>query len=463
MPLPTTFAGVSARGEGLFTSVVSLGGSYFVATITQGNTGSDLLNWKNPASKPLVVDNLGNYWIVFNDSNTASSTNLQSVIIKFDNNGTLLFQKNISTAQVYLSSLATDSSGNIYASVSSGTNGGVMKITNAGAISWTKGQHPTAGGGAFGASVAIDSSNNVYSGLGIMDNNITGILVPKIYKLDSSGGTLITDGSSWYRAVALSSNGTYLRGMITDTSNNVYIAGSYPFNGSSNYYLIAKVNSSLTVSWAYYLAASGDGKFYNVGLDSTGNVYAAGSVDTTTPVITKFNNSGTKQWFYSVTGITTPSEITSLTTDLAGNSYVCGYSNNGNTTGGTFIIKIDTSGAIVWQRKITMYGTSGSNVNTKPQGIYLDSFNNFYVIGNFTSSNGSINVWTVKLPTDGTKTGTYSVGGFTFAYASITTYSLTSSSPSVGSAVDNGNPGATSTNSYASVSSSYTEATTLIP
>jgi hypothetical protein len=87
--------------------------------------------------------------------------------------------------------------------------------------------------------------------------------------------------------------------------------------------------------------------------------------------------------------------------------YTCGYSDSNNAQ----LAKYDSSGNLQWQRSITtpsqVYAIS----------IKIDRSNNLYV--------GMTNNYFAKLPSDGSLTGTYSVGGASVTYQTST---LTSNS-----------------------------------
>jgi hypothetical protein len=109
----------------------------------------------------------------------------------------------------------------------------------------------------------------------------------------------------------------------------------------------------------------------------------------------------------------------SIATDSSGNAYICGV----NVTG-TYsfqIAKYDTSGTIQWQR------TLGGSGNDTGNGIFVDSSGNVYVTGYTNGAGaGGYDVLIAKLPGDGSKTGTYTVGGASITYAASSLTSATS-------------------------------------
>jgi hypothetical protein len=86
-----------------------------------------------------------------------------------------------------------------------------------------------------------------------------------------------------------------------------------------------------------------------------------------------------------------------------------------------YLLKWNSSGTLQWQRQF--YGSANSsNAGT----VKIIDSNHIYV--NFGASDGTaVNVYQAVLPTDGSKTGTYTVGGKTITYAAS---SLSIGSPS---------------------------------
>ena len=99
------------------------------------------------------------------------------------------------------------------------------------------------------------------------------------------------------------------------------------------------------------------------------------------------------------------------------------------------IAKYNTSGTIQWQRSL------GSTAESSGLHIAINSLGDIYVSG-FTEVSGPRSFLFAKLPSDGSRTGTYTVGGYSFTYAASTltdaagtlsslSLSLTDSTPSL--------------------------------
>ena len=142
-----------------------------------------------------------------------------------------------------------------------------------------------------------------------------------------------------------------------------------------------------------YIAFAG----YNDYIDSNGD-----SFNSTT--IVKYNSSGTLQWqkqfgsgqqFPKWGGV-----------DSAGNVYV--QHNSGTVS---YLIKLNSSGVVQWQRSIT--GSAG----TSNSGTVV-AVNDSNIFVTFSASDGTaVSAYQMVVPTDGSKTGTYTVGGKTINYS----------------------------------------------
>lgn len=230
-----------------------------------------------------------------------------------------------------------------------------------------------------GWSVTIDSSNNIYasgfsgSNLLIAKYNATGIL-------------------QWQRTVnvGISSGSTQTSGITTDSSGNVYIAGSVanPGGSSSSGTYLVKYNSSGTLQFQRYLANTSNASDVNAGyqciaLDSSGNIYICGTsnaVNTSkySPFVAKYNSSGTLQWtrIFYVNSANVAEYGLGLTVDSSNNIIVCGA---GYLSAKFYFVvfSINSSGALNWQDCRYNTSTSFSWANS----VAVDSSNNVYAAG----------------------------------------------------------------------------------
>jgi len=249
------------------------------------------------------------------------------------------------------------------------------------------------------------------------------------------------------------------QGITVDSSGNVYVCGYAYISSGQTVQSISKYNTSGTIQWQRTLTDSyftHQDAAYGIAVDNSGNVYVCGygtnSSGTAVQSISKWNNSGTIQWQNTLTdSYTTPSDSAQgITVDSSGNVYVCGYGNNSLGYTVQSISKWNTSGTIQWQRTLTDTYTTPDDI---AQGIAVDSSGNVYVCGYGSNSSGKTVQFIAKLPSDGSKTGTYSGTNFGVTYAASTWTAATSSWTSATSSWT------AATSSWTSASSSWTSAT----
>jgi hypothetical protein len=231
-----------------------------------------------------------------------------------------------------------------------------------------------------GTSTESDSSGNVYV-VGNTGNTGGGQLDIFIAKYNSSGVI------QWQRILgnASYSDGSY--NIAIDSSSNVYVVGYTQPTGSLVQALVAKYNSSGTIQWQknlVYNYAPGAGLVYgqSVAIDSSGNLlitglaYVGGGGAIDVPVI-KMDSSGAVTWQRQLgtSGLTTSQVGSAIAVDTAGRSTVCGY-DQGTTPFSGIVAQYNSSGTLQWQRKLT-YPT----YNFLAQHITTDSSDNIYVLG----------------------------------------------------------------------------------
>jgi hypothetical protein len=231
----------------------------------------------------------------------------------------------------------------------------------------------------------------------------------------------------WARTVSSGSGDSFFQSVAVDSSGNVYAAGyqygtdTYTYgtgisaqgSSSRNNALLVKYNSSGTALWARTVS-SGDGNssFFSVAVDSSGNVYAAGSQSSYTSVYTydtgvsaqgsssqdnvvlvKYNSSGTALWARTVSSGNGATSFQSVAVDSSGNVYAAGYQ-SGDTTITTYtygtgvsakgssltrnavLVKYNSSGTAQWART-----TSAGNNMTCFLSVAVDSSDNVYAAG----------------------------------------------------------------------------------
>jgi uncharacterized delta-60 repeat protein len=385
-------------------SFAALGGGHWIGTL--GGTDQS-------SGRAIGVDSSGNVYL----SGYSTVTGVQSYqVAKYNSTGTIQWQGSLSASSggdAFGLSIAVDSSGNSYHcgyfDFSGGQNSiGVIKYDTNRSPQWQR-RLTNPVDPSIGRSVAVDSSGNVYVGGSSISGGVNGAQIAKY----NSSGTL-----QWQQRLS-ASNEVICTGVALDSSANVYLSGYYNAGGATgNEILIIKYDTGGTLQWQRRLGGSADQIGNAVAVDSSGNVYVCGYAvgATIALIVAKYNTSGTIQWQRSLDG-SGSEQGNSIAVDSSGNVYVCGR----NTTGSNafLIAKYNTSGTIQWQRILSGGDAYG-------MGIAVDGSNNFYICGYSDQRSGNNDFLFAKLPTDGTKTGTYVVGGYPYTYAASSLTSATS-------------------------------------
>jgi hypothetical protein len=228
-----------------------------------------------------------------------------------------------------------------------------------------------------GTSTASDSSGNVYvtGYTSTASSNTEDVFIAKY----NSSGVI-----QWQRILGSASLSDTPNSLAVDSSSNVYIVGNYFVSANLNVMLVAKYNSSGTIQWqkslAYeYIPGYGSALGLSVKVDSSANLYITGAPYLgTTPSydipIVKMDSSGAITWQRKL-GLNSTIQIgTSTAVDSTGKVAVCGYDYTSPYSG--IVAQYNSSGTLQWQRKLT-YPT----YNFLLQHITIDSSDNIYVVG----------------------------------------------------------------------------------
>lgn len=391
----------------------------------------------------VTVDSLGNAYFIGTDY-AAGYGSSKLYLAKFNSAGALQWQKTLGSANSDEgTAVAIDASGYVYVVGSTNAPGPtyllLAKYDSAGTLQWQK----RIGGpsnGTQGRGVTVDSSGNVYACGISYDASYNTILY--VFKYDASGNL------TWQRQLPNASGSNSASGICVDGSGNVYVCGDT--YGALPTILLVKYNSSGTLQWQYSIAPSNKITYgRGVAVDSSGNIYITGFSEVTSGtysyqfITMKLNSTGAIQWQRTLNSSTNNEQSNSVAVDSSGNTYIAGYSDFGGINK-AYVVKYDSSGAIQWQRKITAAVASA-------WGVAVDSSGNPYIIGN-TSVTSSTSFLIAKVPSDGTKTGSYTVGGYTFTYDASTFTDAASTASSTSSSFSS------SPSSLTSSTSSQTDA-----
>lgn len=374
------------------------GDKYWISRL--GGASSDI-----PYGRP-SVDSLGNVYIA-GSTNQATS---DFVTAQLDSSGAVTWQRFlVGSGSDTGYECCIDSSSNVYTVgyglVSGSTRGLIVKYNSSGVIQW---QYFLGSSGEYYFTVAADSSDNIYAAG--QEFAMRGSGSSWITKFDSAG-TLI-----WQRYFYPASQQSYVNSITTDTSGNVYSSGqTYNFTWG-NVCALTKLNSSGTVQWERQLAVNNQG---NLGaasvVDSSGNVYFTGYGITGSyyvVILAKYDSSGSLLWQRQFSSALGHMISNSIAMDSDENVYITGYGPTA-TQSQLFIAKYNSSGSLQWQR--TLDGSQsevGYGITVKGNSIVVAAYSNTSPIS------GGTEILLLKVPTDGSLTGTY--GPFTYSSSSYT-------------------------------------------
>ncbi|MFX1273440.1 MAG: SBBP repeat-containing protein [Promethearchaeota archaeon] len=279
--------------------------------------------------------------------------------------------------------VALDSVGNAYVAGQTSSFGAInydlclVKFNSTG-VEWN---HTWGGSGDdHGRSVALDSGSNAFvsgytESFGAINYDLC------LVKFNSTG-------VEWNRTWG---GGGYDIGfgVALDSAGNAYVAGyTGSFGAVNNDLCLVKFNSTGGVEWNSTWGGAGTDVGHDVALDSAGNAYVAGYTYSFGAILrdlclVKFNSTGSVEWNYTWGG-TGHDYGAEVVLDSSGNIYVAGSTNSFGVNGyETCLIKFNSTG-VEWNR------TWGGSEKEEGNDLVLDASGNIYVAG-FTESFGAIN------------------------------------------------------------------------
>ncbi len=381
-PITELIVGAKAYGWG-----AAVDGPNTYVTVTGSGVNFDF------SSNGLTLDSSNNVYL-------SASVNSTGFLTKFDSDLNLQWQRSLSGESITRGGPAVDGSGNVYVSGYTSEStlqyGTVAKYNSSGSLQWQRRARYSYG--HAWTSVACDTSGNVYAaGSSFKGSGASG----KIIKYNTSG-TL-----QWENVIGAGDSNHSTQQIFYNNSNSLLYYIGYTFVSAWSYDMQV-INSSGTRTNAFAYRNTDVNRSYGYGItsDSSGNIYAIGSLNADTNNdwgLIKLNSSGTMQFQKKISVIGSPEKIT---LDPSGNIYICGYD---STTGGGVIMKFNNSGTLLWQRYIKFLNASTTVYDIKATNDF------FYLVCNDDGTGFSF----FKIKSDGTGTGTYTRNGRTFTYSNL--------------------------------------------
>jgi uncharacterized delta-60 repeat protein len=276
----------------------------------------------------------------------------------------------------------------------------VVKLDSSGNVEWTK----TIGGSAIDYALSIIQSSDggyVVAGWGFRLGNGAFYVV----KLDSSGNvqwTKAIDGANWDQAFSIiqSRDGGY-----------VVAGGTWSFGAGSADMYVVKLDSSGNVEWTKTIGGGSDDEAWSIIQSSDGGYvvagftrsFGAGSADM---YVVKLDSSGNVEWTKTIGG-GAGEEAWSIIQSSDGGYVVAGFTRSfGAGNGDMYVVKLDSSGNVQWTKTI------GGSFDDEARSI-IQSSDGGYVVAGFTRSFGAGNgdMYVVKLDSSGNVVWTKTIGG----------------------------------------------------
>lgn len=233
------------------------------------------------------------------------------------------------------------------------------------------------------------------------------------------------------QSIVQTSDGGYIFAGYT-TSNDINVSGHHGFVD----FWVVKLDKNGSIQWQKCLGGDGYDSAMTIQLTSDGGYIVAGSSSSSNGDansnhgsldfwIVKLDNIGGVQWQKSLGGSGTETAY-SIQQTSDGGYIVAGSSNskNGDVTGNhgnmdVWIIKLDTNGSLEWQKSLggSGYDYANSIRQTSDGGYIMAGYSNSND-GDVTSSQGSYDSWIVKLDNNGVLQWQKSLGGSNYDSAS---------------------------------------------
>ena len=215
---------------------------------------------------------------------------------------------------------------------------------------------------------------------------------------------------------------TSLQGwQITNPYNtsNLYYAG-YGTVSANVGMLIKTPTSMASTTWQVSLSKTSTSVLLvDVKSDSSENIWVCGRVGagaTMTSLLAKYNSSGTLSWQRELTR-TGGIDFVRLCVDGAGNAYCIGQDNNNAIT---YIAKYNTSGTLQWTRQMSTSGQfmrpAGIDCNNSAAWGYGQAAAYITITFAYIHTTAAYRIVQLQVPSNGGGTGSYTLNGVSYSY-----------------------------------------------
>lgn len=366
-----------------------------IATIKYDPHGNQLWvalynNPENLVDEPtdIAVDSIGNVyitgWSLYN--NTPTPPNSGFITVKYDSSGRRVWERIYrDSIDVYSTSLAVDSFGNVYVTGYQGdpnisSSFITVKYDSNGNILWARTYSGPDNDSEISPDINIDSSGNII----ICGPSFKGYY--EIVKYDPFGNILLeTSYITGYGGALLDS--------VLDAFDNIYTV--CPGDSVSGAFII-KYDSAGNKLWD---ARHGAMKAFTLAVDSSGNVSVPTYDDAGKFLTVRCSPDGDLLWSATYDTGVTRAKTHAIGVDDLSNTYICGWAWDSQRRCTFITIKYDSSGNQIWIQEHNNPENIGGIVMT----LSVDPLGNAYISGRTSSDGYNSNCITIKYSPSGQK------------------------------------------------------------
>jgi len=350
--------------------------------IFQGNNGS------SAEARDFEKDIFGNLFIA---GYTTGVNNSDILLLKYDSNGQLLFNRLYDSTYEGGRALTTDLNGNIYIAGDGsfiGITTIILKYDNTGNFQWRSTIAVN-----YSSYMPIDikwDRNNIYVGGNISDNEGYDVFIAKY----NSEGT-----QKWIKRFnSQFDSNDVMNQLLIDNSGDIYVCGNSLLNSFNTDYLLVKYDSNGNLIWSKnFDDGNSENQLTGSYADIANNIYLTGTSQGNYFTI-KVNPQGNELWRRFYSGIEPGNQPEAITGDENNNIYITGQSKDSTIVNFNIAtIKYDESGNLNWAAR---YSGPGLNYDV-PSSITLDNNNDIYISGFITNLNGNRDFATLKYNSNG--------------------------------------------------------------